>query len=451
MKQANVIFVFADQWRAQATGYAGDPNVRTPNLDRLAGESINFRNAISCCPVCTPYRANLVTGQYPLTHGVFLNDVCPDTDAVSLADAFKAGGYDTGYIGKWHIDGHGRDNYIPPERRQGFDYWKVRECTHKYNESFYYDQDCDEKVYWDGYDAIAQTRDAQEYIRTHKDKPFLLVMSWGPPHAPYHTAPPEFQAMYDKDKIELAPNVPEHCAEEARRELAGYYSHCSALDMCMGELMNTLADEGMAEDTILVFSSDHGDMLFSHGDQKKQRPLNESVRIPFLLRYPAQLGKDGRSVDAFIDAPDVMPTLLGLAGLEVPETVEGKDFTGYLKGGDDPKDGEGFMACFSPFGQYSRQNGGREFRGVLTDDYTYAEGLDGPWLLFDNRNDPYQVNNLVDDEAHAQILAEMRERLKRKLDEMGDEFLPGSAYIDRWNYEVTDNGTVDYWQYGWVG
>ena len=136
-KPPNLIYIFADQWRAQATGYAGDPNLKdkTPNLDMLEKESINFTTAVSTCPVSTPYRASLMTGQYPLTNGLFLNDLCLSNKAMSIAEAYKAAGYDTAYIGKWHLDGHGRDRYIPPERRHGFDYWKVLECTHNYNNS----------------------------------------------------------------------------------------------------------------------------------------------------------------------------------------------------------------------------------------------------------------------------------------------------------------------------
>ncbi|MFW6159205.1 MAG: sulfatase-like hydrolase/transferase, partial [Planctomycetota bacterium] len=182
----NVVFVFADQWRAQATGYAGDPNVRTPNLDRLSSESIRFTTAVANCPVCSPYRASLITGQYPLTHGVFLNDVHLAHRVPSLADAFKSAGYDTAYVGKWHLDGHGRYAFVPPQDRQGFDFWRGMECTHRYNESHYY-ADTDEMQTWDGYDAGAQTRCCQDYVRARRpgDTPFLLVLSWGPPHSPY--------------------------------------------------------------------------------------------------------------------------------------------------------------------------------------------------------------------------------------------------------------------------
>ncbi len=446
MKKPNVLFVFGDQWRAQSVGYAGDAQARTPNIDRLADESINFCHAVAGCPVCSPYRASLLTGQFPLTHGVFVNDVPLGDRAVSLAQAFAQGGYDTAYIGKWHVDGHGRSNYIPPERRQGFEYWKVLECTHDYNHSPYYAGDSPVKRYWEGYDAIAQTRDAQQYIRRHdRSKPFLLVLSWGPPHAPYETAPPEFRALYDPASIELRPNVPEAMADEARQWLAGYYAHIAALDACMGELLRTLDEEGLAEDTILVFTSDHGDMLGSQGHVKKQRPWDESIRVPFLLRYPARLGREGRRVPGFIDAQDIMPTLLRLADLPIPETVEGLDFSGHIEGGPDPSRGAAVISCPHPFGQWNKPRyGGKEYRGLRTARYTYVRTLDGPWLLYDNEADPFQMRNVIDAPEYAAVRRELDQELDRRLAERGDEFLPGMEYIRRWGYEVTANGTVPY-------
>ena len=469
IKQPNVFFVFGDQWRAQATGYAGNPTVRTPNLDRLAGESVNFTHAVAGCPVCSPYRASLLTGQYPLTHGVFVNDVYLQPNRHSLADAFAENGYATAYIGKWHVDGHGRSNYIPPERRQGFDYWKVLECTHSYNKSAYYAGHSDEKLYWEGYDAIAQTRDAQRYIRDHVDRgpeePFLLVLSWGPPHAPYGTAPEAYRALYEAEDIVLRPNVPEaevartmeeqaqrmarRAAEDPRfrpslrEDLAGYYAHCTALDACVGDLLDTIQECGIEEDTLFLFTSDHGDMLGSHGQFKKQQPWEESIRVPFLLRYPALLGHEGREVEALIDAPDIMPTLLGLSGLAIPDTVEGLDYSAYLQGGENPSDGATLLMCPQPFGQWSKpQHGGREYRGLRTQRYTYARTLEGPWLLFDDEQDPYQMENLV--AAHAALVRELDERLQQRLDAMGDEFLPGLDYIRRWGYPVDETGTVPY-------
>ncbi len=447
MKRPNVIFVFADQWRMQATEYAGDPNVKTPNLNSLAERSVIFTNAIAGCPVCSPYRASFLTGQFPLTHGVFVNDVYLQHNAVSIADAFKEAGYDTAYIGKWHVDGHGRSAYIPPERRQGFEYWKVLECTHNYNNSPYYSGNSDEKLYWDGYDAIAQTRDAQKYIKEHDDKkPFLLVLSWGPPHNPYETAPKVYRSMYDPEKIKLRPNVPEEMYQRARIDLAGYYAHCSALDACIGDLITTIRDKGIENETIFVFTSDHGDMLGSQGEQRKQRPWDESIRVPFLLSYPAMFGFKSIELDAVIDAPDIFPTLLGLCELPIPDTVEGIDFSRYILGDNDPSDGSAIIECIHPFGEWARHINGREYRGLRTKRYTYVKTLEGPWLLYDNVNDPYQLNNIVNDDRYFQLKNELDAWLTRKLRSMGDDFLPGIMYIQKWGYNLDETGTVPFTQ-----
>ena len=296
-RKPNLVFVFADQWRAEAVGYAGNKDMRTPHLDRLAGEGLNFENAVSCCPVCSPYRASLLTGQYPLTHGVFLNDVPLRSEAVSIAEVYQDAGYKTAYIGKWHLDGNQRSAFIPRERRQGFEFWKVLSCTHAYNNSFYFgDENVRQK--WDGYDAVAQTHEAQQYIREHAvGLPFVLVLSWGPPHDPYGTAPEKYRDLFRPESLTLRPNVAEADRQKARQALAGYYAHIAALDDCVGDLLRTVREAGIEKDTIFVFTSDHGDMLFSHGGQNKQQPWDESIRVPFLLRYPALLGTTGRTID----------------------------------------------------------------------------------------------------------------------------------------------------------
>jgi arylsulfatase A-like enzyme len=445
-KSPNVVFVFADQWRADATGYAGDPNVKTPNLDRLADQAINFTHAVSGCPVCSPYRGSLLTGQRPLTHGVFVNDVQLADDAVTIAEVLARRGYRTAYIGKWHLDGHGRSNYIPPERRQGFEYFKVLECTHNYNRSFFYEDDDPTRKQWDGYDAFAQTEDAIAYLKKHAggDKPLLLMLSWGPPHNPYETAPETFRAMYVPEKIVLRPNVPPEEAEVARRELAGYYAHCSALDACIGKLRQAMGDLGIERDTVFVFTSDHGDMLHSQGEIRKQRPWDESIRVPLLVRYPRLLGESGKRLDAPINSEDLMPTLLGLAGVPTPPSVEGKDCTAYMQGGADPSDGAALLTCPWPFGEWQRDHGGREYRGIRTRRYTYVRSLDGPWLLLDNQTDPYQLENLVDRPQYAELQAELDAILQQKLRQSGDEFLPGRVYIEKWGYRVDKKGTVPY-------
>ena len=447
-KKPNVLFVFADQMRAQATGYAGDPNVITPNLNALAAASVNFTTAVSGCPVCCPARASLITGTYPLTHGVFINDVHLTDERASIAQAFKAGGYHTGYVGKWHLEGGNRDAFIPPEHQQGFDFWHARECTHNYWDAFYYDKE-DERKVWPGYDAEAQTRDAQDYIKSHAqdESPFLLMLSWGPPHDPYLTAPEKYKQMYDPAKLELPANMPvKDAADEARKRerLAGYYAHITALDDFMGQLLATLEEQGIADDTIVVYWSDHGDMVGSRDQWNKQRPWDESILVPLLVRLPSTFGVSAKQLPAPINTPDLLPTLLELCSLDVPDTVEGKSYAGYIQGKADAPEDAALIACYWPFSQYRRQDGGREFRGVRTERYTFARDLAGPWLLYDNKVDPYQLTNLINSPQHADIQQQLDAKLTQLLQEQGDTFEHGQVYIDRWGYTVDANGAAPY-------
>jgi arylsulfatase A-like enzyme len=440
----NIVLVLADQWRAQALGYAGDPNVKTPHLDRLQREGICFTNAVSSVPVCCPARASLMTGQRALTHGVFLNDVPLSPDAVTLPKVLRAAGYDTAAIGKWHLDGHGRSNFVPRQRRQGFEYWKVLECTHNYNRSFYY-ADGPEKLLWDGYDAIAQTRDAQAYLRAHarSGRPLFLFLAWGPPHDPYQTAPQKYRDLYRTEDLVLRANVPEHLRPQARQMLAGYYAHCTALDECLGDIRYTLKETGMEQNTIFLFTSDHGDLLGSQGGRNKQQPYDEAVCVPLLVRWPAGLGEQPQRLDAPITLEDLMPTLLSLCGLPIPKSVEGRDYSGYLRGGKDPSDGAALVSCPAPFGQWNRQIG-REYRGIRTRRYSYVCDLKGPWLLLDNQSDPCQRENLVGRPEQVQLQGELDAVLRRKLRETHNDFLPADAYVQKWGYRVDASGTVRY-------
>lgn len=445
-KKPNVVFVFADQWRAQATGYSGDPNAMTPNIDRLAAESIVFSTAVSTTPVCCPYRASLLTGQYPLTHGIFMNDAPLNPAAITMGKIYKGSGYNTGYIGKWHLDGHGRSSYIPPERRQGFEYWKVLECTHNYNNSLYFANDDTLPSKWEGYDAYYQTIDAQSYIKDHANntKPFLLVLSWGSPHEPYGTAPEKYKKLYENRNIQLRPNVPDSLKYKAIKDLRGYYAHINALDDCMAMLLKAIEESGIANNTIFVFTSDHGDMLYSQGMQKKQRPYDESIRVPFLLRYPAIQREKSKTIEAPLNTPDILPTLLGLCNIKVPNSVEGKDLSMYVKGEKELTDNNALIVSVSPFGQWIRKDGGVEYRGIRTNRYTYARKLTGPWLLFDNLTDPNQLANLIGNPQYLNLEETLDKALNQRLRETKDEFLPGKAYIEKWGYVVDSTGTIPY-------
>lgn len=444
----NVIILLADQFRAQATGYAGDPNVKTPNIDRLASQSINFQNAVSGLPVCCPFRASLMTGQRPLTHGVFMNDVQLDTNAVSLGKVFAAAGYQTGYIGKWHLDGHGRLQFIPPgNRRQGFQYWKANECTHDYNSSVFYDNADSTRRIWEGYDTFAQTEDAINFLTENaaKEDPFMLVLSWGTPHAPYHTAPEEYRSQYDSAAMALRPNVPEQLMGRVKKDLSGYYAHITALDDMVARLRAALSQHQLAENTIILFTSDHGDLLGSQSAYKKQQPYEESIRVPMLYYVPEGLGGKPGSRNSLMNSQDIMPSLLGLCHIPIPESVEGTDYSRDILGQGEVMDTVALITCVQPFGQWNKvQHGAREYRGLRTLRYTYTRDLKGPWLLFDNEADPYQLNNLIGNPLASEIRQHLDGILTQKLAETDDAFLPGLEYVTQWGYPLDESGTVPY-------
>lgn len=449
MDQPNVLFVFGDQWTFWALGYAGNPEVRTPNLDRFAAESVNCVNAISSCPVCTPARASLLTGLRPDRHGLFVNDAPLDPDLPSFGKHFADAGYDTAYIGKWHVDGHGRFNYIPPERRRGFQYFKALECTHNYPHSRYYANDDPERRYWEGYDALAQTDDLIGWLRGREttDRPFCAVLSWGPPHNPYHTAPEEYRSHYEAERLTPRGNVPDFLKGGSQRILSGYYAHCEALDAAFGKLMETIDSLGGRDQTVVVFTSDHGDMLCSHGLNEKQGPWDEALRIPYLIRAPWALPA-GSSNETFLEFGDSWPTIASLCGIPVQDPIQARDLSEHLANGTKPQDNYGTYASYVPFGTWPLQKHAtdetraRAARGLRTERYLYVESLDGPWLLYDCQTDPLQLDNRINDPSLAPLRTELSRKLHARLAADGDEFLAPEEYIRRWGYEVDDTHTI---------
>jgi arylsulfatase A-like enzyme len=445
----NIIIVLADQWRAQEMGYEGQKQILTPNLDRFASQSIIFENAVATLPVCAPWRASFLTGQYPLTNGIFYNDKPLPNEALTLAEILKAEGYQTGYIGKWHLNGHqrgeepfsGRDKPVPADRRQGWDYWKVREVTHNYTNSFYFDE-MDEKHTWPGYDVFPQTDSAISFISKNKKNPFVLMLSYGPPHDPYFSAPEEFQKLYDPSQIQIRPNVPVEFQDSARRVLAGYYAHATAIDHAFGKLIRSLDSLGIEDQTLVLFTSEHGDMLMSKGVLKKQRPWDESIKVPMLIRYPERLGKTSLRIKNPIGTPDLLPTLLGLGRVKIPGSVEGKDFSKDIISGKDISSDAALIMLPVPFHEWRFSNGGREYRGIRTQRYTYAKDLNGPWLLYDNQADPFQMNNLVGKAGFENLQDQMDQLLQKKLAERKDEFLPADYYMSQWNYLYDGNDSI---------
>jgi arylsulfatase A-like enzyme len=299
------------------------------------------------------------------------------------------------------------------------------------------------KQYWEGYDAFAQTKDAQQYLREHSrnGQPFVLMVAYGVPHFPHKTAPEEFKAMYPPEKIQLPPNVPPAMQARAGQEAQGYYAHCTALDKCIGELLGTLEETGLATNTIVVFSSDHGESLGAHGvsPTQKQVAWSESAQVPFLLRVP---GIAPRAVTTPITTPDILPTLMGLAGVARPKTIEGEDLSPLLRAGRD-EDRAALYMCVSPFANVPRERL-REYRAIRTDRYTYVRGLEGSWVLYDDLNDRFQTNNLVGKAEYEALVQDLDARLQAQLKRVGDDFRPGKDYIAEWGYEVAAHGSVPY-------
>lgn len=438
-KRPNVLFIMADEWRAQAFGYAGDPNAHTPAIDSFEAESVNFDQMVSCLPVCCPARSSMLTGQYPLTHGVYINDVELKPKGTTLGEAFQNAGYETGYVGKWHVYGspdgmYGRrEAFIPPDKHFGFKYWKVAECCHDYDHSFYYEGDDPTKKYWPGYDADAQTDDVCQYIRDHagKDKPYFMVLSWGPPHFPLSTAPEKYRERYKDRTIVLRENVAPNLDTVAIDDLRGYYAHIEALNDCFARLIETVNATGESEDTIILFTSDHGDMMRSQGLTTKLYPWEESARVPLLIRYPRKYGKKGQRTQALMGTPDIMPTLLSLSGIAAPRTVQGTDFSNLsvAKRTVGPAT-TAFLHMPVPI-TTARNYGIAEYRAVRNARFTYARSIRGPWLLYDNQKDPYQKNNLCGRPEAKDVQARLDAELNAWLKALGDKFLPANVYLER--------------------
>ena len=434
--QPNVIFILTDQWRASALGYAGNDIVQTPKLDKFAKEAVNFKNAVSVLPVCTPYRASLLTGRYPTKTGMFINDLYLPSEELCMAEIFGEAGYNTAYLGKWHLDGHGRMDNVAPERRQGWEFWKGSECDQQYPKEHYYDNKDTTLRYWEGYSTYAIADEANRYMqqKAAEQNPFCLFVSLATPHFPHHTAPEAYMKMYPKEKLKLPDNVPDEMKEWAYKELQGYYAHCTATDKAIGEIIEKTKELGIYENSIIVFTSDHGEMMGSHGFRPfmKHQPYSESANIPFLISYPDMEANKGKTAEAAITTPDILPSLLSLCSIDIPETIEGYDVSGIIK---DPSTDTERAALYmnpSPFGIAYPSD---EYRAIRTASYTYVKTPTGPSMLFDNKKDPTQLNNLVNEKALADIQARLDKELMQELKRIGDpEIKPRDYYLKKFGY-----------------
>jgi len=333
-RRPSVLLILPDQWRGQDIGCMGNPEVRTPNLDRLATQGVLFRNTFANTPVCCPARANILTGKYAHKNGMVANDLRLRESETTIAEFLAAQGYRTGFIGKWHLDGGKRlPGFIPPgPRRQGFAFWAANECDHRHFRPTYF-RETDTLITEDRFEPEVWTDRAIEFLKQAGEDPFFLVVSMGPPHDPYG-APETFMKLYDPARLTMRPNWVEGIPGAGRKEVAAYYSAMTAVDEQVGRLLKALDESGRSEDTIVLFTSDHGDMLGSHGQRLKRKPWEESIRVPGILRYPARV-KPGRMSEALLTHVDLAPTLLSLCGLPIPDDMQGTDLSGVVLGTSD--------------------------------------------------------------------------------------------------------------------
>ncbi len=445
-QQPNIIWIFSDQQRAQSLGWMGDPNACTPNLDRLAQTGICSTAAVSGYPLCCPYRGALLTGRYPhLTVPGHEHRLPPEQPTV--AHAFKEAGYDTLYIGKWHLDGfkesQGRaaHHIIPPERRGGFETWIGYENNNSPWDCWVHGGEGSAAFHYrlDGYETdqlsnlfieqlrlLARRQNAGlEHQPAGQTRPFFAVLSVQPPHNPY-IAPSQQMGRYNPARIELRPNVPAipRVTERARRELAGYYAQIENLDWNVGLILDELARLKLLDNTHILFFSDHGDMHGSQGQFHKTSPWEESIRVPFIINggetlYSHQTG----SLPLLVNHVDIAPTSLGLCGLPVPEWMQGFDYSGYRLRGKPvlSEPDSAYLQVVIPTRHADSID--RPWRGLVTRDGWKYVALEGqPWLMFNLNEDPYEQSNLAFNSRYGVERKRLNERLAGWIADTEDSF-----------------------------
>lgn len=418
----NLMFVFSDQQSHDMLGCYGNEQIVTPNIDLLAAEGVRFNHCVSSCPVCSPYRGMLLSGQHALHNGVISNDAQLLTDnGVGFGEALKQAGYRTGYVGKWHLYGGDRDRGVPPgAHRHGFDTFLSNNCHLDYRPGHcFYFNDEGEKVFFDKWEPDAQTDQAIDFIDMHRDEPFALFLSWHPPHdhlgGRQYITQPEWMDVYDRNEIRLRPNVID--TPQVRQWYHGYMAMCTGLDAAFGRLMDTLRARGLDDNTIVVYTSDHGDHLNSNRRPwPKGFPEDASCRVPFIIRWPARLA-GGATSDLLIGTLDLMPTLLRLMGVTPPRVCQGRDLAeDLLAGREDTVDSVPlFMLPLN-------------WRGIYTHDHTYAvdtfaEQHDLSFnVLYDRRRDPHQIDNVYYAPQRRDLRAHLHRKTLEWLDLFGDRF-----------------------------
>jgi len=425
----------SDQHSWDMLGCYGNPDLKTPNFDRLAEQGVRFTHCISNSPVCTPYRGILMTGQHPLNCGAMQNDlqILPGSGNY-LGEVLRDAGYRMGYYGKWHLYGGDRVRPVPPGPfRYGFDHeFFTNNCTLLFDakRAYYWDEKGQRQLYGD-WEPYAQTRQAIGFIEKHATRPFALFLSWHPPHNwgrdhEGYLAPEDCLALYDPASLHLRPNVKDTPA--IRRKYQGHMAMISSLDRAFGWLLKTLDEQGLTQNTLVVFTADHGDLLMSYGwPANKGRAEDGSCRVPLLVRFPGRL--EPRTSELLIGTLDLMPTLLGFLRLPIPETCQGQNLAEAIaERRDDVVPSQPLF--FLP----------ADWRGIYTPRYTYSFTVnpDSPHhkqlsdnILFDRQEDPWELNNLFDSPDDEEIRKQLHEKTLDWMARCGDTGFRFQALLER--------------------
>lgn len=417
----DIILIYADQMRYDAMGNSGNPCIKTPNLDRLAREGIAFDQAHTSFPLCCPFRASLMTGKYAHATGMLGNHYPIPLDQTFLPQVLGDAGWRTGYIGKWHLNGGRKYDFVPPDERLGFEEFIGFSRGHNYEHSLFYRNDDPTPRTSRRYEADYQTDHLIEFLSKKDDRPNFAMICYGIPHPPL-LAPAHHLGLYSPDEVPVRANTPDddEAQANARRFLAGYYGLVSHLDFNIGRLLEWLDSSGRSDDTMVILVSDHGDMAGEHGRYAKKTWFDASMHVPLLIRHPKTI-EAARRTQALVDpSVDLMPTLLEYAGLPVPDCVQGLSFKQCLCGSQDSaRDAIHYEIITEREGPERHPEGER---GIRTRDWLYVRTQAQPIALYNLRTDPLENHNLVDDPAHSQTLSDLDKALNEHMQATKDSW-----------------------------
>ncbi|OPZ85321.1 MAG: Arylsulfatase [bacterium ADurb.Bin429] len=426
MPQPNILFIFSDQQRWDTLGCYGQRLPVTPNLDRMAADGTRFEYAFTCQPVCGPARSCLQTGKWATETGCFVNDRALPRGERTLAHWLSEVGYEVGYLGKWHLASQGSEqryhgSAVPPELRGGYtDFWlasDVLEFTSHSYDGHMFDADGNRREFPEGrYRVDALTDWTLEYLRTRDgQRPFFLFLSYIEPH--HQNDHNRYEGPHGSKERFADYDVPGDLVGTGgdwRENYPDYLGCCASLDENVGRIRAELARLGLAEDTLILYTSDHGSHFRTRNAEYKRSCHEGCIRIPMVACGPGFRG--GQVVDELVSLMDIPPTILAAGGAEIPSTVRGRPLQQVLAGVEDWP-GEVFL-------QISEDHIGRAIR---TKRWKYSVWVpsDQPWsgsqqpgsyvyteeCLYNMDADPHERTNLVADPAYAAVRAELAEML----------------------------------------